>query len=661
MERQIITDGPHTLEVLRVLSGTIKTDEGLKSISDKASEIIVRSVDPVAGDAKISSDGLLYGLIQSGKTSIITVAAAMAADNGFQCIIILTSDIDLLYEQTLERVKRTLRGSTVLGKKDWKDLNKFARHLRTFPLVIVCSKNSSRLNKLLEALKTTRAKGLSVLIIDDEADQASLNTKTSKRLGEISGVNRVITGIREFFPINTYLQVTATPQALFLQRPDHKYRPSFTVLSNPGDGYVGGATFFDDDQKVLRNVDLHEVDSLKATHQPTLQGKVPRGLRKALYVFLVGATVKIIRKEAEGYAFLCHVSLSQKDHKYIETLLGCFKEDLIKTLQDTSTAKYTKLTSDLKNAYDDLSKTDSNLPPFDKIVDQIKFYISGTSIQLINATTSEEIKLEAAYNMLVGGNKLGRGVTIKNLIVSYYGRNPKRPNADTVLQHARMYGYREKDVSVIRLFLPERLAEHFKLIHKMEEALRDLVSQHPIGEFEGLYISSPLHATRRNVLDPNSLGMYVAGRSYNPSYPLRTSEIVEDTKYLDNKLAQFQGKQFTEVTIDFIIEMLKHCRPDPNYDIELWEEKNLLVAIEQIKKLGHNKAYLVVVRNRDIRQSRHETQGIISGGEEALAPKDAPTLFIYRMNEISWKQKAVWWPQLRFPDGNYVLAFSFDW
>lgn len=91
-------------------------------------------------------------------------------------------------------------------------------------------------------------------------------------------------------------------------------------------------------------------------------------------------------------------------------------------------------------------------------------------------------------DIFVGGNKLGRGVTIPNLITSYYGRNPKRPNSDTVLQHARMYGYRQAHIGVTRLFLPEKLAEHFRIIHQMEEALRALVEKHPQGKFEGIYL-----------------------------------------------------------------------------------------------------------------------------------------------------------------------------
>ncbi len=663
--RTVIHDGPHVSEVLNVLTVEIKTPEALPSITERAVQIVENSVNPVVGPSghgttEHENDGLLYGLIQSGKTSIITVAAAMAADNGFQCAVILTSDIDVLYEQTLERVRRALPGLNVLGKNDWRDAQRFERQLKTPPFVIVCSKNGRKLSGLLEACKAARARGLSAMIIDDEADQASLNTYASKRGEQVSKINEVITDFRKFFRVNTYLQVTATPQALFLQRPDGLYRPSFTVLSEPGPGYIGGEAFFEPDSKLLRYVDLDEVEQLRTTYQPAPTGTVPPGLRRALLSFLTAAAAKKIQNPTENYAFLCHVSVNTADHKHIVNLLDRFKEETMNILRNPSSRQYGKLIEDLKAEYADLSDTQPGLPLFDQTVEKIKFYLHGANIKLVNALSNEEIKLDSVYNIFVGGNKLGRGVTIKNLLTSYYGRNPKRPNADTVLQHARMYGYRKNEIGVTRLFLPEKLAEHFRLIHQMESALRELVSKHPKGKFEGIYISSPLRATRPNVLDPNSIGLYVAGGSYNPSYPLRSEAARKNTEWIDGKLGSFDEKT-KETTIDFLIELIAKCVPDPKSEIELWDQKTLTAALEKLKSLKGNKAYLVVRRNRDLREPRRETQGILSGGEESLAPKDAPTLFIYRQNEIPGKGEiAVWWPQLRFPEGNYVLAFSFN-
>lgn len=663
-ERTIILNGPHTSEVLSVLSRDIPERTALDTIVDKGRQIVERAVDPTSTHSQHSTDGLLYGLIQSGKTSIITVAAGLAADNGFQCIVILTSDIDLLYEQTLERVKKALRGLAVLGKQDWRDADRFNGHLRTPPFVVVCSKNSNKLNSLLESFRNARAGNLSALIIDDEADQASLNTYTNKGTGQISRINNVISNLRDFFRVNTYLQVTATPQALFLQRPEHSYRPSFTVLSSPGSGYVGGEAFFGATGELLRTVDLHEVESMRATHQPAPTGVIPSGLRQALLVFFVGATIKIIQDPVgeQGYAFLCHVSVNRIDHEHIVTLLDRFKEQVINILRNSSSRQYAGLISELQTAYDDLARAQQGLPPFQEVVDKLRFYVHGVNIKLINAASNEEIKLDSVYNIFVGGNKLGRGVTIKNLLVSYYGRNPKRPNADTVLQHARMYGYRQHNLGLTRLFLPDNLADHFRLIHQMENALRDLVSKYPEGKFEGIYISNPLKATRSNVLDPNSIGIYVAGASYNPAYPLRTAAMQRNTEWIDNQLSSFTGGEpGQETTIDRIIELIERCQADPESRIELWNIKTLKSALEKIKTIHGNKAYLVVRKNRNLNARRRETQGILDSGEDDLAPRDAPTLFMYRQNANNRAEIAIWWPQLRFPEGNYVLAFSFDW
>jgi hypothetical protein len=662
-QRIPITDGAHTAEVLKVLDRDLGK-AGIEAARQKAARIIELSVNPIGGPPPEPSDGLLYGLIQSGKTSILTVSAAMAADNGFDCIVILTTDNDPLYHQTLDRVKAALRGLTILGKNDWKDPLRFARQVRTKPFGIVCSKNGSMLKTLLHAFQKAQSKGLSVLIVDDEADQASLNTFTAKQTGKVSTINNAITDFRNYFPVNTYLQVTATPQALFLQRPGHRYRPTFTVVTQPGAGYVGGDDFFGSGSaNLLRMVDINEVALLKASNQPRPTGALPAGLKKALYTFLVGAAAKVIERPAENFAFLCHVSMSTKDHEYTRQLLDDFKADTISAFKDKASPKYAALERALKDAYDDLAVAAKSLPPFADVIGGIQFYMPGSNIKLINATTNEEIKLDSVFNIFVGGNKLGRGVTIKNLLVSYYGRNPKTPKADTVLQHARMYGYRHKDLGVTRLFLPQRLADHFKSIHEMEKSLRDLLKEYPDGCFEELYISGTWAPTRANVLDPNTIGYYVAGTSYNPRHPLRTKDSKEITDWLDQQLHSVSdAPPYETITMGRLLELIEKVKVDPEYGAQLWDLKAIRTALDVLNtRSGSDKAYLVVKRNRDLKALRSERHGIIHGGEERLAPTDAPTLFMYRMNANAEGEAEVWWPQLRFPDGNYVLAFSFDW
>lgn len=660
--RVIVTDGDHTNEVLHVLKKDLGK-AGTEAATQKAKKVIELAVDPIAGTPAEPSDGLLYGLIQSGKTSILTVSAAMAADNGFDVLLVLTSDNDPLYGQTRDRIRAALGGITVLGKKDWKDPVRFGKQVRTKPFAVVCSKNGSMLKSLLDAFQKAKAKGLSVFIIDDEADQASLNTFTNKQNGQVSTINKVITDFRSYFPVNTYLQVTATPQALFLQRPDHRYRPSFTVVTEPGSSYVGGDAFFGSGApNLLRIVDLNEVTQLKATNQPKPSGALPKGLKQALYTFLVGAAAKIIERPSEGFAFLCHVSMSTKDHEYIRRLIDDFKEETITALQNKSSAKYKALKRALQDAYNDLLTTEPKPPPFKDLEAKISFYIKGANIKLVNATSTDEIKLDSKFNIFVGGNKLGRGVTIKNLLVSYYGRNPKAPKADTVLQHARMYGYRKPDLGVTRLFLPQRLAEHFTSMHEMETSLRDLLKEFPDGTFEGLYISGSWKPTRSNVLDPNTVGYYVAGSSYNPEAPLRTPAVNKLTEWFDNRFANIKNSPPCQtITINEIIDLIQRVELDPTSAAQFWNIDAIKTALGVLrKKAKSDKGYLVIKRDRDLTGPRGERKGIISGGEDNEAPKDAPTLFMYRQKANAGGGE-VWWPQLRFPDGNYVLAFSFDW
>ena len=196
----------------------------------------------------------------------------------------------------------------------------------------------------------------------------------------------------------------------------------------------------------------------------------------------------------------------------------------------------------------------------------------------------------------------------------------------------------------------------------METALRDMLQRYPDGCFEGIYVSGPWQPTRRNVLDPTSLGFYFAGSSYNPAYPLRDTASKKATSWIDDELVAIKDEEgFKTIGIDRLIELIDRCAPDPDAGFQLWDRKAIKAALEIIRNRRGDNAYLVVRRKRNLTKVRRETQGILDSGEDKLAPRDAPTLFLYRQNVTPTGELEVWWPQLRFPDGNYVLAFSFDW
>jgi Z1 domain len=645
----------HQDQVLKLLQKQIGNAEEVKDISRTAEEVSRKWANPLTG-GKEETNGLIYGLVQSGKTGVLTVTGAIGADEGYRTIIILTSDIDPLYEQTLGRVREAFPGMDIIGKREFKDADAFLQRVKGETCAIVTSKNSSLLNTLIENFKKGKVRGLSCLIIDDEADQASLNTRASRADGTSSVINSRLLDLRSFFEKNTYLQVTATPQALFLQTHGHAFRPTFTVLSQPGSDYVGGEEFFGDQSNLVKEFDLEDIAALAPGPQPIPTLTIPRSLLSALDTFMIGATFKRTNEADQNCAFLCHVSTRTDDHKHIVNLLRKYKTDLTAGLRTRNDSIITRL----KAAYDDLASTHEALgnSRFDTLIQDIQFLSPGITVKLVNGETDEDVAVKSPYNLFVGGNKLGRGVTIKNLIVSYYGRHPRKPQADTVLQHARMYGYRRKDIGLLRLFLPPELHTVFKAINKMERELRELIARQPTEQFRGLYIEDGLSPTRKNVLAPGSIGVYSAGYSYNPAQVMRDRTVKTSTEKIDKKLAGVRDQHFIEMPIEDLRTLVESTLPDQRASERVWDSTAIAESITQYCNLFHqDTGYVYVDRERDLKAARRETQGILTGGEAAKVPDDKVTLFLLRTTPAG-DETPSWWPQVRFPDGPYAFAFA---
>jgi hypothetical protein len=154
-----------------------------------ATNILQRCTDP---GKKSSIQGLIYGNIQSGKTAVIITTLALAADNGYTNFIVMTSNLNDIYNQTLERIQRSLDSFEVLGKKT------FLRYTGSpiTPLVLVASKGAPVLRKVSDLVQRLNWQNQTTLIIDDEADQASLDTNINDPNRPASAINRAITEIR---------------------------------------------------------------------------------------------------------------------------------------------------------------------------------------------------------------------------------------------------------------------------------------------------------------------------------------------------------------------------------------------------------------------------------------------------------------------------------
>jgi hypothetical protein len=221
-----------------------------------------------------------------------------------------------------------------------------------------------------------------------------------------------------------------------------------------------------------------------------------------------------------------------------------------------------------------------------------------------------------------------------------------------------MYGYRRKDIGLLRLWLPPELHQVFRAINVMERSLRNLIAEKPSEEFRGVYLESNLQATRRNVLVPGAIGVYTGGGTYNPAQVLRDEAGAKHTARLDRHLAGVADKSYEELSLDHIQELIRLTVPDPAASEHVWDPLAVAESLKQCADLrGQKVGYVYVDRERDLRESRRETQGLLTGGEAAKVPDDCVTVFMMR-TKAHGRSNAVWWPQIRFPAGRYAFAFA---
>src|SRR6266511_2974925 len=130
----------HRDQALALLAKQIANPTEVADINGTAGNVAREWVDPLSG-GKEAVNGLIYGLVQSGKTGVMTVTGAIGADEGYRAIMILTSDIDPLYEQTLDRVREAFPGVDIIGKREFRDGAEFLERIKRGTCAIVTTKN----------------------------------------------------------------------------------------------------------------------------------------------------------------------------------------------------------------------------------------------------------------------------------------------------------------------------------------------------------------------------------------------------------------------------------------------------------------------------------------------------------------------------------------
>jgi Z1 domain len=310
-------------------------------------------------------------------------------------------------------------------------------------------------------------------------------------------------------------------------------------------------------------------------------------------------------------------------------------------------------------------------------LNDLKHELRSTIPKVINANNPDkEPNYNPGMNILIGGNRLGRGVTIEGLMITYYGRDAKQKVMDTVHQHARMYGYREQLKDVTRLFLPEHILEAFRSIHEADEGMRQAIGDDPNNiKIKPVWVGKSLKATRSCVLNPAAIDAFIPGSHVFPHAPLyKTSETRENMDKLDKLLKPYDvDDEYYEVEIDFLVNILL-CMESKKIDGFKWEDQRVQQSLKAMKVKGVQKGRLNIRRGKGgkglemKRQEPGKWFGYGFGTSKWLTDAkrkypDIPTLVVaYQKCEkqSGWDDQPLYLPTLILPKSKFVFMFNYS-
>lgn len=522
--------------------------EVLNGVDRLTDRILDNLFDPTKENIQIAKKGLVVGQVQSGKTSNYTGLICKAADSGFRLIIVLAGIHDNLRSQTqlrldegflgfdtqhlraLDRNKaklgvgnirsdviaHSLTSSEQKGDFSKKVANSLGINFRTNePIIVVVKKNSSILKRLFDWLSSNaetssigkRIQTKSLLLIDDEADNASINT--NKEELDPTKINGHIRSILRLFDKSAYIGYTATPFAnifISVQQNDDLFPRDFIINLPSPDNYIGPSRVFG---LKPQDEDALDTDVLPIAHcirdynnfvpdrhmqDDTRPSDVPESLRLAIRCFILVCAIRRLRGQTEVHnSMLVHVSrfISSQGHlkglveaifmdyrnkiqiewaETIEEFRRTFEEDNGEYLSFVTTSQQildspTLREIDIRIAVHDWMSVRQELNEAAQRIEVRE--INGSSGDALNYFDNQKKGLSV---IAIGGNKLSRGLTLEGLSVSYYLRASRM--YDTLMQMGRWFGYRPGYVDLCRLFTSRELNEWFAHIAYASEELR---------------------------------------------------------------------------------------------------------------------------------------------------------------------------------------------
>jgi hypothetical protein len=669
--------------------------------------------------------GILLGRVQSGKTRAFLGVIARAFDRGYDIAVILTKGTKSLAEQTLSRVKDDFREFILADQVDVfdilavPDLTPYELNRR---LIFVVKKEDDNLRRLLNLIRNQypSLRDKSVLIIDDEADLASVSFRKTNGISTAGVISNQIDQLREAVAKSAFLQVTATPYALYLQPDDDvtangttlfkPKRPAFTVLLPAHSKYAGGDEYFEKSAEpdspafyFYREVPLAERDALKKQDGRRLQidrvltEKNAAVLRDAVVTFLTGGVIRRLQQRAAGqwpqkYSFLFHTEQTRSSHEWQERVAVAIRDALVAQAGEDSPLFHELV----RAAYADLRRSIElegvAVPTLEDVTDGVVECLESGQLMITKVNSDNDVKklladdgqlkLRTPFNMFIGGQILDRGITINNLIGFYYGRNPNRFQQDTVLQHSRMYGARSSaDLAVTRFYSPQHVYQVMKRIHEFDVALREAYESG--GPEGGVHFIQKDPSNRLIPCSPNKL-LFSDVVSIRPGRRLVLSGFqtvyktngARNLEVLDKLVERLAGSTQEPVLVEVAdaVELLKLAYANLVFDDANNDDRKAhIAALEHLsrtsKRLEHKgKVWLIVERDRGMRRYREE--GRFSNApdtkQQGLArskAEDIPTLMLLRQNgdeAKGWRGLPFWWPVIVTPRSAATAIFATD-
>lgn len=590
--------------------GNIKLAESISKTSEDVGNKYIKNFS--FSDHEI---GLLFGNVQSGKTGQMFGIMCKAADLGFPVFILLTTDNVVLQQQTLTRVRSDLEGFCICGETD---AGIFAENNLIQPVIIVLKKNVRILKLWANILSSTGfMKGNPLFIIDDEADAASLNTLVNK--DRQSSINRYLSIIKNDSSSSLYLQVTATPQAIFLQTLASGWHPYFTYYFQPGNSYLGGDFFFPSNGKPTC---ISFLDTIKNPIRDT----VIRHIAVSSQILLSGGKVSNC---------LFHPSVRVATHKK-------FANEVNEEIQWCIKNMDTDFKLELMKHYNSLAPVKSEKVTFDNLYIKSKKLLLYDEIKILTMNGKNDIdssEYENGCNFVIGGNTLGRGVTFPSLQTIYYTRTSKKPQADTMWQHSRMFGY-DRDPGMMMVYIDENL---YKLFSDINSTNNSIIAQVERGiDDVKIYYPSELNPTRKNVLDNDHVDVISGGTNYYPFYP--DNDSIEEISAI---LSPFSDTEpYYQVSLRLLKEILSHVIPSPDFKLRSFQS-----AIDTIlSELPTGQGILIVRRNRNVAQG---TGALLSSNDWQLGSSftNKVVLTMYQVTGTKgWGGKQLWIPNIKLPN-----------